>query len=91
MKMSLYGGQKRQKYIKSPPYKDKSYHEIFVLSGNEKGENMQDIKLWQTCDWCGAHLTLMESIRLDDSQQLCLVIRCLTCGRHPVEEVAEIK
>ena len=52
---------------------------------------MQDIKLLKTCEYCGAHLTLMESIRLDDSHQLCLVIRCLNCGGHQVEEVMEVK
>lgn len=52
---------------------------------------MKDIRLAQRCIYCKSSLTLMESIRSDDTQQLCLVIRCLICGRHPVEEVVEVK
>lgn len=49
---------------------------------------MKDILLFKTCEICDNFLTLMESVR--DDGQLCLVIRCLTCGVLS-EEVAEIK
>ena len=50
---------------------------------------MKDIKLLETCENCGEHLTLMESINVD-SKETWLVKRCLNCGRHPVEEVIRI-
>jgi transcription elongation factor Elf1 len=50
---------------------------------------MKDIKLLETCNKCGEHLTLMESQRVGDGT-LWVVKRCLHCGGHPVEEVARL-
>lgn len=50
---------------------------------------MKDLKLLQTCELCGEHLTLMESINTDDNK-LYLVKRCLGCYSRPVEEVIRI-
>lgn len=51
---------------------------------------MKDIKLLETCEYCGEHITLMESVRAKD-ETLWAVKRCLSCGRLPVEEVVELK
>jgi hypothetical protein len=51
---------------------------------------MKDIKLVEKCSTCNSNLTLMGSIRADDSRKVFLVKRCLNCGSHPVEEVVEI-
>lgn len=50
---------------------------------------MEDIKLLEKCEKCGAHLTLMESQRHPDGT-LWAVKRCLNCGGHHVEEVARL-
>lgn len=50
---------------------------------------MKDIKLLEVCDKCREHLTLMESVRVDDKKMFA-VKRCLNCGGHPVEEIAEL-
>ena len=59
---------------------------------------MKDIELLETCEKCGAHLTLMASGRIDD-HSVWLVKRCLNCGGHfvtnpdgsmSVEEVVKI-
>ena len=50
---------------------------------------MEDIKLLETCGQCGAHLVLMGSISYP-GHELWAVKRCLTCGRHPVEEVVRL-
>lgn len=59
---------------------------------------MNDIKLLETCNECGEHLTLMESIRVEDNT-LWAVKRCLNCGGHfiknsdnsiSIEEVARL-
>jgi len=51
---------------------------------------MKDIKLLKTCEHCGEHITLMESIRADDVHNGWLVERCLSCGCHPVTEVVRL-
>jgi hypothetical protein len=55
---------------------------------------MKDIEIMETCEHCGAHLTLMESLRYPD-HTLWLVKRCLKCSSHrtpdgQVEEVAQL-
>lgn len=55
----------------------------------ESEEFMKDIKLLETCEKCGEHLTLMESQRVEDST-LWAVKRCLKCGGPPVEEVVRL-
>jgi hypothetical protein len=51
---------------------------------------MRDIKLLETCSYCKANLTLMESIRADNANDVYAVKRCLNCGGYPVEEVLKI-
>lgn len=51
---------------------------------------MKDIKLLETCEHCGEHLTLMESVNTD-TNKLMLVKRCLKCGQRQAEEVVELK
>ena len=51
---------------------------------------MKDIKLVEKCKTCNNNLTLMGSVRADESRKVFLVKRCLSCGSHPVEEVIEI-
>lgn len=50
---------------------------------------MKDIPLIETCENCGNNLTLMGSIRYPEGTTW-LVKRCLHCGCHPVEEIAQI-
>ena len=50
---------------------------------------MEDIKILETCNNCGANLTLMESVRHPEGT-LWAVKRCLSCGGHAVEEVAQL-
>lgn len=50
---------------------------------------MEDIKLLETCKYCGEHITLMESINTETGK-LMLVKRCLNCGRYPLVEVIEV-
>lgn len=56
----------------------------------EGGYVMRDMKLLDTCKRCKGNLTIMESVREHDNQ-VCLVIRCLNCFEHPLEEVLEVK
>ena len=54
---------------------------------------MKDIKLLETCEKCGEHLTLMESIgypATSETGELWAVKRCLKCFSHPVEEVVRL-
>lgn len=51
---------------------------------------MEDIKLLETCDFCGNNITLMESINMDNNETY-LVKRCLSCGNYPVIEVIRVK
>jgi len=50
---------------------------------------MKDIKLLEVCERCGEHLTLMESIRVEDGT-LWAVKRCLNCGYIGAIEVVEL-
>lgn len=51
---------------------------------------MKDIKLLEKCEFCESHITLMESINMNNDK-LMLVKRCLNCGQYPVTEIIEIK
>ena len=54
---------------------------------------MEDIKLLELCKHCKKPLTLMASCRGKDDEILTnsyLVIRCLSCGQHPLEEIARL-
>lgn len=50
---------------------------------------MEDIKLLEVCPKCGEHITLMESISMEDDG-LYLVKRCLKCGNYPLDEVTKV-
>lgn len=52
-------------------------------------KDMEDIKLLETCPKCGEHITLMGSIREDNT--LWAVKRCLKCGGYPCTEVVELR
>lgn len=49
---------------------------------------MKDIKIWELCKECAKPLSLIASCREDDTSYL--VIRCLNCGQHPLEEIARL-
>lgn len=51
---------------------------------------MEDIKILKICGTCHKPLTLLESCRSDDSKTSYLVIKCLYCGDHPLEEIARL-
>lgn len=50
---------------------------------------MKDMLILETCPHCGNHLTLMESVRVEDGT-LWAVKRCLSCHTYPVEEVVRL-
>jgi hypothetical protein len=50
---------------------------------------MKDTLLLEKCPFCGEHLTLMNSIRVEDGSEW-LVKRCLSCYCFPVEEVERV-
>ena len=55
--------------------------------------HMEDLKLFNLCKKCSKPLTLMESCRgefSDNSNNSYLVIRCLNCGQHPIEEIVRL-
>jgi len=53
---------------------------------------MEDTLLKKICSNCGTNITLMESCRVteDANEGVFLVERCLSCGAHPVTEVARL-
>lgn len=53
---------------------------------------MEDILLEKKCEKCGSNITLMASCRMskDKNEGEYLVERCLSCGQHPITEVAKL-
>ena len=53
---------------------------------------MEDILLKKICENCGTNITLMESCRIskDKNEGTFLVERCLSCGEHPLIEIARL-
>jgi len=52
---------------------------------------MEDIKIFRLCKECAKPLTIMESCRGDNKTETSyIVIRCLNCGQHNVEEIARL-
>lgn len=48
-----------------------------------------DIKLLETCERCGANVSLTKGTKANDNG-LYAVKRCLECGAPPIEKVARL-